>query len=209
MQFGTNNINKSFFIFGCFIFFTGLFNCSQIALAQPLDPSLPGYEKVMPPERPTLKIIAPESNSTVLGSQVTVEYIISGISLVEQGEKKINIRGEGHLRLVFAREGYPVPTPILFARKSPITFEDIPEGNYRITMEIVKNSGESFDPSVDDTTKFQVVHPVTPTPTSTPIPTPTPLPLRARIPFTKQEMFLSLGLILVLGPGIYLLLRSG
>lgn len=185
-----------------------LFIYAGQALAQPLDSSLPGYKEIRPPERPTLKIIAPENNSTVLGPQVTVEYIVSGVSLVEPGEKETNIRGEGYLQLVFAREGYPIPTPIPFARKSPMAFETLPEGNYRITMEVVKNNGISHSPPVKDTTKFQVIYPVTLVPTSSPIPTLTPIPLRQRIHFTRQQLWISLGIAFIIGPTIYLFIRK-
>lgn len=198
------NLPKKLFKFSLSIV---LFIYAQQAFAQPLDPALPGYEEVRPPSRPTLKIIAPENASTVLGPQLTVEYIVSGVSLVEQGKKETNIKGEGHLRLVFAREGYPLPTPIPFARKSPITFEALPEGNYRITMEVVKNNGASFRPPVQDTTKFQVVYPVTLAPTLTPIPTQTPVPLRQKIPFTRRELLIFLAVVFLVGPAVYLFFR--
>lgn len=173
---------------------------------------MPGYAQVRPPERPILKIVAPEPGSTVLGSQITLEYIISGITLVATEEAKINIIGEGNLKLTFAREGYPVPTPTRLARNSPITFENIPEGSYQITMEVVRNNGISHSPPVKDTTKFQVVYPITPTPTLTPVPSPTPLPfqqrLRDRLPVTRQQLWISLGVILIIGPTVYLLLHK-
>lgn len=196
----------------CTLSLTTVYLLARISFAQPLDPSLPGYEEVRPPERPVIKIVSPEPGSTILGPKVTLEYILGGIKLVPLGERQVNQKGEGHLKIVFAKEGLPVPSPQVFDYKSPIPFESIPAGKYRITIEVVKNTGASYSPPVQATTKFYVVHPTLPTPTTTPTLTPTPIPLqqslRKIVVANWKDGLLYFGVVLVVTPAIYLLLRK-
>lgn len=175
---------------------------------QALDPGVAGYEKVKPPARPVIKIVSPQKDSSVLGPKVTLEYVVSGVKLIDPKEEKPSVRGEGHLKILFAREGYAPPEPIYLSKKSPLPFENIPEGKYSITLEVVKNSGRSYDPPVQDITKFAVLSPATPTPTFTPTLTPTPVPLWERIPINRQQALLFLGIVLLIAPTVYLFLRT-
>jgi hypothetical protein len=208
--------NKYIFFSGLLIVFLAIFFYPVKIAAQPLDPSLPGYEEVRPPQRPSLKIISPQNNTTILGPQLKIEYLAGGIKLVAteearstgSGQAPRDIRGEGHIKIIFAKLGFPVPTPIETARKSPITFENIPEGDYRVTIEVVKNSGKSYSPRVEETTRFKVAAPITPTATLTPTPTPTPIPFRDKIPISNNELILVLGTILIVSPAVFLVLKK-
>lgn len=198
---------KRCLFYGLLVFIWFL-SCNQIVLAQPLDPSLPGYEEIKPPARPKLKIVSPKLGDTILGPRVSLEYIISGIKLIKPSEKLTNKRGEGHLKIIFAREGYPVPPSLVSTDKSAIKFDNIPEGKYRITIEVVTNNDASFSPPIQETTKFEVISPSVPTlkPSLTPPPNIFTI-LKSNRP-SRQETLISLGLFLIILPPIYLFLRK-
>lgn len=169
-----------------------LFVLPLIVKAQSLDPSLQGYEEVKPPERPTVKIISPQSGSIILGNKIGLDYITNG--------KKHKI--------IFAKEGAPVPSPIYTEQKPPIYFDTVPEGNYRITVEAIKNNDKSYNPPSADTTKFSISHPISPIPTLSPTSTPIPIPIYKQINITPQHFLLAFALLLISLPSFYLLLRK-
>jgi len=187
--------------------------CTRV-FAQPLDPSLAGYDQVKTPTRPKLKVVSPQTDSTILGERVMLEYIISGVKLIDVQQKYINgrvvnVRGEGHLLVSFARADSleKETTPQAFVHKSPIIFENIPEGEYRLSVEIVKNSGDSYLPPVREVVEFGVKHVTELSPTVTPWPTPTEETVVDKIQKNRQIILLVVGIVLVLLPPIFLLSR--
>lgn len=177
------------------------------AYAQPLDPSLQGYDEVKIPIRPKIKIVTPQTGSTVLGNKVTMEYIVSGVKLVTPDENAKNIRGEGHLVISFAVANTKEATGQAFVHNSPIVFENIPEGEYLLTAEVVKNRGDSYAPPVKESTVFRVRHVKELSPTITLEPTPTPDNIISVIEKQKQNILLLFGFVLFFIPPIVLLVR--
>lgn len=188
------------------LFCAFLFVCPG-AYAQPLDPSLQGYDEVKTPIRPKLKIVTPETGSTILGGKVTMEYIVSGVKLVAPDENANNIRGEGHLLISFSNVNIKEATGQAFVHKSPIVFENIPEGEYSLIIEVVKNRGDRYVPPVKESVVFRVRHAKELTPTPTIEPTPAPDSIISVIEKQKQNFLLLLGLALFFIPPIVLLVR--
>lgn len=195
------------------LIFIGLYLISvENIKAQPLDPSLPGYEEVQHPERPGLKIVSPKDGSDVLGPRVTLKYLLSGIDTIDPALRKLDIRGEGHLKITFTSAENGFAPAQIYVGNSPIVFEQIPEGRYTLSLEAVKNSGRSFDPPVKDSVRFKVSHPLTPTSTLTPTPTVAPIPLTkqltSRQPFSLRELLLLSGFSLLIVPPLYLFFKG-
>lgn len=108
--------------------------------------------KTAPVVQPSFTIVAPEENEqiTVDGKSGSVSLILSTKNLVLRsgGEKKI---GEGHF-LVSLDDNEPIEL-----YEKTYTFEDVPEGDHIITVELVHNDGTHYTPRITKTVKFTVV----------------------------------------------------
>ena len=185
-----------------------LFSCTSV-YAQPLDPSVEGYDQVKIPLRPSLKIVSPQTGSTVLGNRITMDYIVSGVKLISPKDAAINIRGEGHLLISFTKADIDgsEATSQAFMHKSPIIFENIPEGEYVLVVEVVKNRGDSYEPVVKEEVQFAVRHAVKLSPTPSVTPTTIPETAMSIVINNKQNILFGVGIILTLLPGVYLMSR--
>ncbi|NCN59071.1 hypothetical protein COW99_01165 [Candidatus Roizmanbacteria bacterium CG22_combo_CG10-13_8_21_14_all_38_20] len=192
-----------------FLYIVSILVCPSV-YAQPLDPSIEGYDQVKTPLRPSLKIVSPQTGSTVLGNRITMEYIVSGVKLISPEDATLNVRGEGHLLISFAKADIygPEGTFQTFIHKSPIIFENIPEGDYILIVEVVKNRGDSYEPAVKEEVQFAVRHVVKLSPTPPATPTPTPETATSIVINNKQNILFGVGIVLVLLPATFLMSRG-
>jgi hypothetical protein len=109
-------------------------------------------------QSPSLEISGPAEGSTVEGTDVTVTFQVSGISIVpspvplEQAgqQPEANRPGEGHLHLML-----DLGSLVVWSETTPYTFTNIPPGEHQLMVEIVNNDHSSLTPPVVRQVRFR------------------------------------------------------
>lgn len=109
-------------------------------------------------QTPTLTVNAPTDGAVIQGSEVTIEFGVSGFSLVpstvplsEAGKRpEANRPGEGHLH--FLLDLQPV---IVWERAEPYTLTDVAPGEHQLTVELVNNDHSPLAPPIVRQIRFR------------------------------------------------------
>lgn len=145
---------------------------------------------------PTLTIASPEEGSTILGTNITVDFTVGGLVLTDFERVQTPKTGMGHLHFWLDS---PVAKPeraIENFRNESFTFTRVPEGNHTLVVEVVNNDHSSFRPPVAQIVSFKTVLPkdVTLNALTSPSPIP-PLPITQRFSEFALPLFVALILI--------------
>jgi len=109
-------------------------------------------------QSPTLEVPAPTEGSTVEGTDVTVAFQVSGLSIVESTvaleqaglQPEANRPGEGHIHLML--DLWPI---VVWSTTEPYTFTNVPPGEHQLTVELVNNDHSSLDAAVVRQVRFR------------------------------------------------------
>jgi hypothetical protein len=125
---------------------------------------------------PGLVVSIPSDGATINGTDVTINFQVSGITLVpttvsldEAGKRpEANRPGEGHLH--FMLDLQPV---VVWERNTPYTFSNVPPGEHLLMVELVNNDHSPLSPQVVKQIRFRsaVMMPQTGTPAVSAAPT--------------------------------------
>lgn len=121
---------------------------------------------------PRLTIVNPEDGSQILGSKVTVSFVVNNFIFVDFAKITKKTAGQGHMHL-WLDEKNPTPENAQkITKATSITLEDVPPGSHKLVFELVNNDHTSFKPPVTQTvnltTKSEIQQPsITVIPTNT------------------------------------------
>ncbi len=100
---------------------------------------------------PTLDVTEPKDGAVIKGTDVTVRFNVTGITLVkstvplsEAGKRPdANRPGEGHVH--FMLDLQPL---VVWEQNAPYTFHNLPPGEHQLMVEVVNNDHSSLAPPV-------------------------------------------------------------
>lgn len=109
-------------------------------------------------QSPELDVTSPTDGSTIDGTNVTVTFDVSGISIVDSPvpveqaglQPEANQPGEGHLHLML-----DLGSLVVWTIAEPYTFTNVPPGEHQLMVEIVNNDHSSLDPPVVRQVRFR------------------------------------------------------
>jgi hypothetical protein len=109
-------------------------------------------------QSPGLEVTAPTEGSSVDGTNVTVAFTVTGISIIESPvpleqaglQPEANRPGEGHLHLML-----DLGSLVVWSTTEPYTFTNVPPGEHQLMVEIVQNDHSSLDPPVVQQIRFR------------------------------------------------------
>jgi hypothetical protein len=111
---------------------------------------------------PELSVVAPKDGEAIVGTEVTVSFMVRNIKLVptsvpvsEAGKRPdANRPGEGHVHFVLDLQ--PL---VVWERGEPYTFTNVAPGEHQLMVELVNNDHSSLSPRVMQIIQFQTGSP--------------------------------------------------
>jgi hypothetical protein len=109
-------------------------------------------------QSPGLNVTAPAEGSTVDGTDVTVSFSVTGITIVPSTvpleragqQPEANRPGEGHVHLML-----DLGSLVVWSTTEPYTFANVPPGEHQLMVEIVNNDHSSLNPPVVHQIRFR------------------------------------------------------
>lgn len=112
---------------------------------------------------PKLTIVSPEEGSQILGSKVTVTFVVNNFIFTDYSKRPKKTAGEGHMHVWLDEENPSLENTQKITKATTFTLEDVPQGNHELVLELVNNDHSSFNPAVQQlvifSTKQQVPQP--------------------------------------------------
>lgn len=115
---------------------------------------------------PVLSIASPVEDTTILGNQLTVSFIVGNFTFVDFSQKKTISPNEGHLHLWLDQPQPTLENANEVLSHDSVVFRNLPPGKHTLIAEIVNNDHSSLKPKVNAKISF-----FTSLPASTPLPT--------------------------------------
>lgn len=109
-------------------------------------------------QSPGLEVSTPTNGSTVDGTDVTVTFSVTGITLIQSTvpleqaglQPEANRPGEGHVH--FMLDLNPL---VVWGTADPYTFTNVPPGEHQLMVELVNNDHSSLNPPVVRQIRFR------------------------------------------------------
>ena len=109
-------------------------------------------------QSPELNVSTPAEGSSVDGTDVTVTFSVTGLTLVESTvpleragqQPEANRLGEGHVHLML--DLGPI---VVWSTTEPYTFTNVPPGEHQLMVELVNNDHSSLNPPVVRQIRFR------------------------------------------------------
>lgn len=107
----------------------------------------------IPPQRPSIAILAPEDGLNTFDRDITVEVAVENFDLVDpEGQPPRPGEGHWHVRVDGIDQG-------AFISDTSYTIQNLPAGQHRITVELQNNNHLPFDPPVLDSVMINIRSP--------------------------------------------------
>lgn len=97
---------------------------------------------------PRLTIVSPEQGSQILGSKVTVTFVVNNFIFVDFAKRNKKTAGEGHMHVWLDEENPTPENAQKIIKATNFNLEDVPVGNHQLMLELVNNDHSSFNPPV-------------------------------------------------------------
>ena len=117
--------------------------CSKTTAAS--GPSMPQTPAVA---APTLELLAPVAEGTVLAGDVKVSVKTTGLKFTMPGNTKVP--GEGHVHFTLDEQ------PLQMSAKPEYVYKGVAPGQHKLKAELVQNDATSFNPPVEQEITFAV-----------------------------------------------------
>lgn len=144
---------------------------------------------------PSLTLATPRENDTILGTNVTVSFVVGNFVYIDFSTNKKNMPLEGHVHIWLDQDNPTSQNANQIITHDEVMFRNLPPGNHTVEIEVVKNDHSSYTPRISKKVTFKTI---LVSPTSTPTPTPENIINKTIKTVTKEQLFIADGLILAI-----------